>query len=365
MWLLFVVFIIIVLSGLLLVKKKNMDIWLFQYIQQTFSSLLAKKQVNLTLYVCIADHYEPYCGGADGKAAIARVEQWHNMYMKIAAKHTDSAGRHPQHTFFYPEEEYDEEAMNLIANIVNKGFGDVEVHLHHENDTAEALKVKLTRFTDILHKRHGLLHKSKNGNILYAFIHGNWALDNSHPEKLYCGVDNELDVLEETGCYMDMTMPSAPCRTQTKTINSIYFAKGAAGKSKSHDVGIPLKEGRWKQKGEILMVQGPLALNWRQRKYGILPRIEAGELSCDAPADKSRVALWIRYAPRIKGIENCIFLKLHAHGANDRNLSMMLNGGLEKLWTLLESQVKEREGFKLSYVTAREMYNKLESLANG
>ena len=70
-------------------------------------------------------------------------------------------------------------------------------------------------------ERHGLLSRDRyTGEVGYGFIHGNWALDNSRPDGRMCGVDNELDVLRETGCYADFTLPSAPSPTQTRKINS-------------------------------------------------------------------------------------------------------------------------------------------------
>lgn len=37
--------------------------------------------------------------------------------------------------------------------------------------------------------------------------------------------------------------------------------------------------GEWLEPGELLLVQGPLTLNWRRRKIGILPKIENGEIA--------------------------------------------------------------------------------------
>ena len=39
---------------------------------------------------------------------------------------------------------------------------------------------------------------------MYAFVHGNFALANSAGGR-YCGVDEEMQILAETGCYADMT----------------------------------------------------------------------------------------------------------------------------------------------------------------
>ena len=73
-----------------------------------------------------------------------------------------------------------------------------------------ALREKLQRYLETLHDRHGLLEKDATGRISWGFIHGNWALDNCRSDGRMCGVNNELDVLRETGCYADFTLPSAP-----------------------------------------------------------------------------------------------------------------------------------------------------------
>ena len=80
-------------------------------------------------------------------------------------------------------------------------------------------------FKELLADRHGLLARRRDtGELPYGFIHGNWALDNSRPDGRCCGVNNELAILRETGCYADFTLPSAPSPAQTAKINSIYYA---------------------------------------------------------------------------------------------------------------------------------------------
>ncbi|MBK8740376.1 MAG: hypothetical protein IPM02_13005 [Betaproteobacteria bacterium] len=78
---------------------------------------------------------------------------------------------------------------------------------------------------------------------MFAFIHGNWCLDNSRRDGRWCGVNNELRVLGELGCYADFTLPSAPSDTQTRKINSIYYANDDSTHPKSHDDGVDLRSG--------------------------------------------------------------------------------------------------------------------------
>jgi len=191
---------------------------------------------------------------------------------------------------------------------------------------------------------------------VYAFIHGNWALDNSRPDGRWCGVANELAVLARSGCRVDMTMPSAPSSTQTRKINSVYFASGADGVCKSHDRGRDAVVGDWARPGELLLIQGPLTLNWERRKHGLLPRIENGELSADNPPSADRVALWAGCGVSVIGAEESVFVKLHTHGAQDATMAMLLGGGLSELWTELERRFRDVGGCALHYVTAWEMY---------
>jgi hypothetical protein len=60
-----------------------------------------------------------------------------------------------------------------------------------------------------------------SSRIAYGFVHGNWALCNSRPDGDWCGVNEELTVLAQTGCYADFTFPSAPSPTQPRMVNAV------------------------------------------------------------------------------------------------------------------------------------------------
>lgn len=351
-------------SVLWLIQRRNMNLWLGEYWATRAKRRRQTPLPGTIVYVCLADHFEPFGGGVDRIHGEARLQRWLTTYPVIAASHRDSLGRHPQHTFFYPLEDYDPATLDRLGALVRGGYGDIEVHYHHDGDTAESLAKALTGFSRVLHERHGLLRiEAGCPEPVYGFIHGNWALDNSRPDGRWCGVDNELDVLVGSGCRVDFTMPSAPSDTQTRKINSIYFARGRAGHRKSHDQGRDVAVGEWGQPGELLLVQGPLGLNWRSRKFGLVPRIENGEISADAPPSAVRARLWWRLAPRVRGAEQQVFIKLHTHGATDETSAALLGGGLQDLWSVLEAEFRDRPGCSLRYVTAWEMYATIRKLA--
>ena len=363
LYLIFILLTVLILSTWLLLKIRHADIWFISYIKGLVYIKPNSDKVK-HIYICLADHYEPYFGQATQDHARGLVDDWVKQYREISSKHSDSFGNPPQHSYFYPIEEYDAYVMDELSSICKEKLGDVDIHLHHDDDNEKNLTKTLNNFKKLLFDRHQLLRKDNNGNIVYGFIHGNWALDNSRPDGKWCGVNNEIDVLVNTGCVFDMTMPSAPSDTQTGKINSVYFTSDD-GKPKSHDKGWDAAVGKWGNNRELLMIQGPLAFNWGKRNVGLIPKIETGELSFDAPPNLSRVKLWEKFGVSIKSAEEHIFIKLYTHGLQKKNMKMFFdNGGFEKLWTSLESEYKDKPGYKLHYVNAWEMYLKIKDISS-
>ncbi len=345
------------------IRKKEMHYWLGAYISRLVSRPERRAaDVPVEIYFCIADHFEPKWNNPTIEVERARVDRWCREYPVIASRHGDFLGNMPRYTFFYPIEEYRSEHLEKLSHLCKQGFGDIEVHLHHDNDTSENLSNTLTEFKKLMYQEHGMLRKNEKGEIVYGFIHGNFSLDNSRKDGRWCGVDDEISVLSQTGCYADFTMPSAPHETQTKKINSIYYAR-EDGLPKSHDTGIDVMAGNKPPQGEhLLCIQGPLTLNWANRKMGFLPRIENGALSVDNPPSAERVDLWIEQRIHVKGRPNGLFIKVYTHGAKEENMGVLLGGGLEKMFTHLEGKYNDGVNYRLFYVTAWEMYKKIKAL---
>jgi hypothetical protein len=302
----------------------------------------------------IADHYEPLGGGSDVASALARVAQWRRRWPEIAARHTDSGGRPAQYTFFYPQEEYRPELIDPLAEITRLGMGDVEIHLHHDGEGQADFVDRMEGFKETLTKRHGLL-RNFDGRVVFAFIHGNWALDNSRPDGRYCGLSNEITLLRDLGCYADFTLPSVPSATQTRIVNTIYWAQDDPARPKSHDRGVPLVPGK-KQRGDLLMVPGPLGFRFSDRRW--MPRIDTGEIAGYDLPDRRRARVWLKTAPRLG---DNIFIKLYAHGAHDRNRDPLLEGGLDVLFRSMKEECSAA-GLTLHYVTAWELSRAITAL---
>ena len=313
----------------------------------------------------VADHYEPLHGPASFETGIRRVERWAEQYPAMASQFTDADGRHPQHTFFFPIEQYRPEFLEPLAELCRRGFGEVEVHLHHDNDTAENLRGQLSGFIRTLHERHGLLSRDASGRIRYGFVHGNWALDNSLPDRRWCGVRGELLVLRETGCYADFTMPAAPSPAQTRTVNQLYYARTDLKGPKAHDRGRRATVGRVAPLDSLLMVQGPLAVSWRGAKWGIVPRLKSGTLDAGNPPTATRFADWLSCGICVAGRPDWVFVKVHTHGALERNAEMLLGPQTAAFHRDLLAAFGDRERFRLHYVTAREMVNIIHAAEDG
>jgi hypothetical protein len=343
-------------------RRKNMLIWLGSYLKQR------KPAVNsgpVHIMFSFVDHYEPQWGRPTYEVEVARVARWRTGYKTMASAHRDADGIHPQHTFFYPEEEYRVEHLNAISELCQEGFGEIEVHLHHDNDTDAGLREKITRFVKVLHERHGALPIHPNtGKPVFAFIHGNWCLDNSRADGRWCGVNNELQVLADLGCYADYTLPSAPSDTQTKKINSIYYATDDCHQPKSHNDGVDAQVGK-AASGDLLIVQGPLALNWKNRRWGLIPRIENADVRSAYPGSSDRVDLWVKQHIHVKGQPNWIFIKVHTHGTQDRDIESLLGAPAHAMFNHLEQHYNDGKQHVLHYVNSREMFNIIKAAEAG
>jgi hypothetical protein len=338
--------------------RPRLNPWLLPYLGQASRHRAPRRGEPVHLLLCIADHFEPERGNASAELAAARVHAWETEYPRLFGEFYDSDGRPPRHTFFYPMEKYRPTHLDALARMCRDGFGEVEIHLHHDGETAEQLREMLNGYKETLVGRHGLLARHRRtGEPAYGFVHGNWALDNSRPDGRWCGVDNELTILRETGCYCDFTMPSAPNEpTQTRQINSIYYAVGQPGQCKSHDRGIRVDKGPAPENA-LLMIQGPLVLNWRNRKWGLVPRVENGCIQGNQPPRPERIDYWLKARVQVAARPDWFFVKLHTHGAPEGNRRVLLGEPMLALHRELARRAAEDAQFHFHYVTAREMYN--------
>jgi hypothetical protein len=367
LWLAFA--LLLVVTGVMLVvwqlRRRGFGRWVVTYVLETPRRRRPRPDEDVHVLLCVADHFEPKAGHASPETARARVARWVQDYPRQFGRFRDSDGRPPRYTFFYPIEEYEPDYLDALAGLCRAGFGEVEVHLHHRDDTPENLRAQLVTFRDLLMHRHGLLARDRRtGTLAYGFIHGNWALCNARPDGDCCGVSNELVILKETGCYADFTMPSAPHETQTATINRIYYAWDRPGRPRSHETGVEVGTGT-PPPGALMLIQGPLVFTWRNAKWGLLPRLENGCLQASQPPDIARLEPWLRARVQVPGRPDWFFVKLYAHGAEEQSHEVLLGEPMRRFHEALAERARDNPRFHYHYVTAREMYNLIKAAEAG
>ncbi len=343
------------------IRRRHMHRWLPAYLRDRarFQAPGADEEVHVLL--CVCDHYEPRAGKANLETGRARVATWVEQYPRQFGRFRDSDGRPPRYSFFYPIEDYEPEYLDALANLCRAGFGEVEIHLHHDHDTPENLRTRLLEAKEILAKRHGLLSRHRHtGAVMFGFIHGNWALCNARPDGWHCGVDHEIPILLETGCYADFTFPSAPSATQPPIINRIYWATDRPGRPRSQDAEAI------NPADALLMVQGPLLLDWQRRKWGIIPSVENACLQTTQPPSIERLRRhWLRARVQTPNRPDWFFVKLHTHGAPEHDHATLLGEPMVRFHEDLAALARDNPKFHYHYVTAREMANLIKAAQAG
>src|ERR1051326_2352208 len=82
------------------------EIWLPGYFRREASRWFRKRVTGTgDLIFCFVDHFEPHVGKVDDGTARRRLNAWLSQYPRVAARHRDTSGHVPAHSFFYPYDE--------------------------------------------------------------------------------------------------------------------------------------------------------------------------------------------------------------------------------------------------------------------
>ena len=340
---------------------RRLDLWLPGYALDTPARMRARRarRDRLThVFFLVCDHYEPRHKATREGQAWERVETWRREYPAFQQRCIEHFGHAPLHSWFYPPH-HGAEHLPQLSSMAHAGGGEVELHYHHRDDTAASLTRDL-KATLALYNRHGLLLESGHPpRPSFGFVHGDWTLDNAC-NGIHCGVNGELSLLAGLGCWADFTMPSAN-EAQTRKINSIYYAVDDPARHKSHDRGVDAKVGHADAAGFFLM-QGPLAINWRAPGY---PRIENASLTSANWGRPDRVRAWLDCGVHVKGRPEWLFVKLHTHGAVERDFDALFGEKAFKMHATLNEVCNDGRRYQLHYVTARQAYNLAKAAERG
>jgi hypothetical protein len=318
----------------------------------------------LHLVIGVADHFEPMNrSGASGERVDyreqeRRLKKWCREYPASVGAWLDDEGQPLRHTYFYPAEDYDEALIDRLAEHCQAGWGEIEIHLHHgveAPDTKENTLRSLVEFRDALAARGCLSRENGAGPPRYAFVHGNWALANSDHRR-FCGVDEEMQILADTGCYADFTLP-APSSAQIGKINALYECALPLNQRAPHRRGVDLQCGRAPGTFPVI-VQGPLMIDFDRRKRGWpFPGIENGELSGINPPTLRRLRIWQDAAITVQGRPDWLFIKLYCHGMQPNDESALVGSSIQDFLRDLVEGPGNRTEYRIHFVTMREMVN--------
>jgi len=345
--------------------------WLPSYFWQRYTRPRSRGRTHLVF--ALADHFEPSIVPGQGSARAPypeqerRLERWCREYPRLFGDFRDAEGRPLVHTYFYPAEQYDKSLIARLAEHCHAGWGEVEIHLHHgvgAPDSAENTRHQLIEFRGRLAEDHGCLsYWGDSDQPRYAFVHGNFALANSNDGRA-CGVDSEMQILAETGCYADLTLPTGAFHpAQTGKINSIYECGLPLAERAPHRTGRDLERGRTAEIFPI-MVQGPLLLDFNAGGGPRRLRIDNAALTGPNPASLHRLSNWKRAAISVKGRPDWVFIKLHCHGMDSRHETAMLGAPMQEFLRDLVGGAEARNEV-LHFVSAREMTNLIFAACDG
>lgn len=354
--------------SIFVIRKKQMQYWLLSYLVQC---CLPKERPRsgepIHVLFCMVNHFDLGYGRASPEIQRKRMDIWLERYPKIALAHRDSDGIVLQHTWFFPPHYDHADHLKKLAELCRKGFGEIELHLHHDHlppfqDTSQTLREKIERCIDE-YSRYGIFQPKDGGRKRYGFIHGDWALDNSRHGGKYCGVNDELSILKTTGCYADFTFPSS-CESQPRKINSIYYAVDEPKRPKSYNKGRDVKVGG-NQWGDLMIIEGPLGLRWDKRNFGLFPCIERSAVEGFDPPTTARVDYWIKAGIHVKGKPDWVIVKVYTHGGNESSYELLLGPVGYEVFSYLEQTYNDKKRYFLHYVTARELYNIIKAAEAG
>jgi hypothetical protein len=341
--------------------NRRFDIWMPAYAATAFARSRARRQrrkqlTHIMFLVC--DHFEPRHGIRREEQAMARVDTWRRDYAAFQERCRRAFGTAPLHSWFYPPH-HGSEHLARLAEMAHGRLGEVELHYHHDGDTSQSLRRDLAASIAEYQSWGLLLESGDRPRTAFGFIHGDWALGNSCGGK-YCGVNDELTILQELGCWGDLTMPSGN-RCQTRKINSIYYGVGDPDRPKAHDRGPDARVGVTDPSGLFLM-QGPLAINWRAPGH---PRPENASLTSHNWGRPDRIPVWLDCNIHVQGRPDWLFVKLHTHGAIERDFDALFGDKAFELHRVLNEQYNDGKHFRLHYVTARQAFNIAKAAEDG
>jgi len=305
------------------------------------------------LFLLMTDHFEP--------PNKSEAREWAQRYVALAARHRDSTGRPPQHTWFYPGEQASNRVLELLSTMTKAGLGEVELHHHHSFFTEDRLRTAIASAIAQF-QEHGFL-RTADGHTQFAFVHGNSGLDNSNGPA-YCGVNTEIRLLRELGAFADFTFPSLYETSQPQRVNSIYAARDD-DRPKSYDRRLPLASLR-DGTADLMIFEGPLIFAPSLNVRHLFLDLDDGDIHASEHASPDRADRWVRANVHVPERPDWVFVKLFSHGVSTPgDVESVVGQDYDDMLSYLERTYNDGTRYVLHYITAREAYNLARAAADG
>jgi len=83
------------------------------------------------------------------------------------------------------------------------------------------------------------------------------------------------------------------------------------------------------------------------------------------PPTPERVDAWVKTGIHVQGRPEWVFVKVHTHGTQERDMDTLLGDPMHAMHDHLETTYNDGQRHVLHYVTSREMYNIIKAAEAG
>jgi hypothetical protein len=173
-----------------------------------------------------------------------------------------------------------------------------------------------------------------------------------------------MQILADTGCYADFTLPSAPDRSQVPRLNDIYQCGHPLTEARPHRSGPGLRIGD--DPTLPVIFTGPLVFDWTRRLRGLpVPRLEDGALAENYPLSLGRLNRWRNAHISIEGQPEWTFIKLYSHGFFEWDQDAMIGEQMKRFMSEAMEFGEKTGQFKICFASAREAFNMVMAALDG
>ena len=180
----------------------------------------------------------------------------------MASRHRDATGRPPQHTWFYPGEQFEPDIMRVLGTggpRVRRSRIPFPSRLRYRRNPAarDAARVGSVRNVRI---------QSNERRQDPLCVRARQLRARQQQRAVLCGVSTEIAMLHELGAFADFTFPSVYQESQPSVVNRIYAAKDDE-RPKSYDRPLPLNA-LTRGEADLMIFEGPLVFSptWNLRR---------------------------------------------------------------------------------------------------